>query len=94
MVTLIFLKSLCRYVWTNILTLSSPRVAIARKKATDTQLYLDVYMLYVSLSLSLCLINYVPTRVVKLLLIVIVIVMKRLWHESNSNSNRLLKIPE
>ena len=36
------------------------------------------------------------TRVVKLLLIVIVmvIVMKRLWRESNSNSNRFLKIPE
>ena len=39
---------------------------------------------------------YVHIRVVKLLLIVIVIVivMKRLWRESNSNSNRLLKIPE
>ena len=36
------------------------------------------------------------SRVVKLLLlvIVIVIVMKPLWRESNSNSNRLLKIPE
>ena len=39
---------------------------------------------------------HVGIRVVKLLLIVIVIVivMKRLWRESNSNSNRLLKIPE
>ena len=37
-----------------------------------------------------------PSRVVKLLLIVIVIVivMKRLWRERNSNSTRLLKIPE
>ena len=32
------------------------------------------------------------SRVVKLLLIVIV--MKSLWRESNSNSNRLVKIPE
>ena len=35
---------------------------------------------------------WVFIRVVKLLLIVMVIVMKHLW--SNSNSNRLLKIPE
>ena len=34
----------------------------------------------------------VDTRVVKLLLIVIVIVMKHLWRNSNSNSNRLRKI--
>ena len=38
------------------------------------------------------------TRVVKLLLIVIVIVivivMKHIWSDSNSNSNRFLKIPE
>ena len=36
----------------------------------------------------------VQTKVVKLLLIVIVIVMTDLWHNSNSNSNRLLKIQE
>ena len=38
----------------------------------------------------------VKTRVVKLLLIVIeiVIVMTDLWSNSNSNSNRLLKIRE
>ena len=36
----------------------------------------------------------IMTRVVKLLLAVIVIVMTDLWSNSNSNSNRLLKIPE
>ena len=42
--------------------------------------------------------DHYVTRVVKLLLIVIVIVivivMTALWSKINSNSNRLLKIPE